>query len=104
MGDAGEIHEVCEHLDPNTQMIAGKFGRESTALKDGKYVKDLSYLNRPIGEIIYVDFDDDHVEYHQDNCILLPKFEGSADDRELIDLIPFLDRKYNSKGWRLLAI
>ena len=77
-------------------MIAGRFGRESTALKDGKYVKDLSYLNRPIGEIIYIDFNDDHIGYHQENCIILPKFEGDPDDRELIDLIPFLDRKYAS--------
>ena len=74
-------------------MIAGRFGRESTALKDGKYIKDLSYLNRPIGDIIYIDFNDDHIEYHKENCIILPKFEGDPDDRELIDLIPFLDRK-----------
>jgi len=72
-------------------MIIGRFGRESTGLKDGKYVKDLSYLNRPLSEIVYIDFDDEYVAYHKENCIILPKFEGQEDDRELIDLIPFLD-------------
>jgi len=41
-------------------MIIGRFGRESTALKDGKYIKDLSYLNRPMSEIVYIDFDDEY--------------------------------------------
>lgn len=95
MGDAGEIMEVCMALDPNQEMIRGMFGRESTALKDGKYIKDLSYLNRPLKEVLYVDFSDEHVEYQPDNCIILPKFEGDPEDRELLDLIPFLDRKYN---------
>ena len=62
-------------------------------MKDGKYVKDLSYLNRPLSEIIYIDFSDEYVEFQKENCIILPKFEGEEDDRELIDLIPFLDRK-----------
>lgn len=79
-------------------MIAGRFGRESTALKDGKYVKDFSYLNRPIADIIYVDFSDEHVEYHKENCLILPRFEGDADDRELIDLIPFLDHLAKYQG------
>jgi TFIIF-interacting CTD phosphatase-like protein len=42
-------------------MIVGRFGRESTLLKDGKYIKDLSYLNRPIKDIVYIDYSDDPV-------------------------------------------
>lgn len=98
MGDAGELNEICENLDPNYSMVAGRFGRESTAMKDGKYIKDLSYLNRPIGEIIYVDFTDELVEYQKDNVLILPKFEGDADDRELLDLIPFLEHLSKHPG------
>ena len=61
--------------------------------KEGKYVKDLSYLNRPIKEIVYVDFTDEAVPLHLENTILIPKFEGDRSDRELYDLVPFLERK-----------
>ena len=76
-------------------MFRGMFGRENTALKDGKYVKDLSYLNRPLKEVIYIDFTDEHMDYQQDNVLIVPKFEGDTEDRELVDLMPFLERKYN---------
>lgn len=48
MGETGEMQEVVEYLDPKHEMIQGTFGRESTLLQNGKYIKDLSYLNRPI--------------------------------------------------------
>jgi len=53
----------------------------------------LTYLNRPLKDIVYLDFTDEQVEFHKDNCILLPKFEGDKEDRSLVDLIPFLERK-----------
>jgi hypothetical protein len=43
---------------------------------------------------VYIDFTDEVVEYHKDNCIKLKLFEGDVDDRELIDIIPFLERKF----------
>jgi import inner membrane translocase subunit TIM50 len=93
LGESGTINEICEALDPEYRMIMGRFGRENTLLKDGKYIKDLSYMNRDVKNMIYIDFTDEAVAFHQDNCILLPKFEGDTSDRELVDLIPFLDRK-----------
>mmetsp|Transcript_37346 Transcript_37346/g.57243 ORF Transcript_37346/g.57243 Transcript_37346/m.57243 type:complete len:92 (+) Transcript_37346:268-543(+) len=48
LGESGTINEICEALDPNFSMIMGRFGRENTVLKEGKYIKDLSYLNRKI--------------------------------------------------------
>ena len=74
-------------------MIFGRFGRESTVLKSGKYIKDLSYLNRPLKDVIYLDFTDEPVEMHRENAIIIPKFEGDTDDRAIHDLMPFLDRK-----------
>jgi hypothetical protein len=75
------------------EMIAGRFGRENTVLKEGKYIKDLSYLNRPIREVVYVDYSDEPVQFHRENAVLIPKFDGDKSDRELIDLMPFLIRK-----------
>ena len=78
LGEQGGIEEICEALDPEGRMIFGRFGRESTVLRKQKYVKDLTYLNRPLKDIIYIDFTDDSVELHKENCILLPKFEGDT--------------------------
>ena len=63
-------------------------------LKDGEYIKDLSYINRPIRDIVYVDFEDDLLKYHKTNAIVIPKFEGDVDDQALGDLAPFLICKY----------
>ena len=86
------MNEICESLDPQYQMIVGRLGRESTLLKNGKYIKDLSYLNRDLKQVVYIDFTDETAEFHKDNVILLPRWDGSNfDDRELYDLIPFLE-------------
>ena len=45
-------------------MIMARLGRESTLLKNGKYIKDLSYMNRDLKDVIYLDFTDDKVEFH----------------------------------------
>lgn len=68
-------------------------GRESTLLKNNTYIKDFSYLGRPIKEVVYVDFTTDTVPFHKENAILIPEWTGNKDDRELYDLIPFLESK-----------
>ena len=98
-GDSGEINETAESLDP-TEMIMKRggqmqiqrpcFGHEQLLLKDGEYIKDLSYVNRPIKDIVYLDFSDDLLKYHKDNAIIIPKFDGDVEDRALTDVLPFL--------------
>ena len=63
-------------------------------LKDGTYIKDFSYLGRPIKEIVYIDFSDKVVPYHKDNTIILPEWDGDENDRALYDIIPFLESKF----------
>ena len=74
-------------------MIHGRLGRESTLLKNGQYIKDLSYMNRNLKDIIYIDFSDEKVAMHKDNCLVLPRWEGDKGDRELYDILPFLESK-----------
>lgn len=86
--------EIAEALDPEGRMIQGRLGRESTITKGTKYIKDFSYLGRPIKDVIYIDFSEDCVlPIHQANTIILPEWTGDSDDRELIDLVPFLESK-----------
>lgn len=91
--EQGYVNEIAEALDPQQQMIQARLGRESTMLKGSMYIKDFSYLGRPAKEVIYLDFSDETVPYHKDNCIVLPKWEGDVDDRALYDIIPFLESK-----------
>ena len=70
-----------------------RLGREATLLKNGVYVKDLSYMNRDIKDIIYVDFDDSKVVFHKDNAVILPLWDGDQGDRELYDIMAFLESK-----------
>lgn len=77
-------------LDPNMQMFQGYLGRECTITKDGTYIKDFSYLGRPIKEVVYIDFTKNTAPYHQDNVIQLPEFTGDPNDRALYEILPFL--------------
>lgn len=43
-----------------------------------------------------IDFDANKVQYHQGNVMVLPKYEGDPDDRELYKIIPFLECKHIS--------
>ena len=85
--------EIAEALDPEGRIISGRLGRESTIVKNGRYIKDFSYLGRPLKDVIYIDFSDEGVPLHKENCILIPEWKGERDDRALIDLVPFLESK-----------
>ena len=65
-------------------------------MKNGHYIKDFSYLGRPMKDVIYIDFTEENAPMHTGNTILLTLWNGDPDDRELIDIIPFLDSKFNS--------
>lgn len=82
-------------LDPNMMMFGGFLGRESTIVKDGKYIKDFSYLGRPMQDVIYIDSTQEIAPYHKANTLVLPEFTGDENDRSLYDILPFLDRKSN---------
>jgi TFIIF-interacting CTD phosphatase-like protein len=103
--EQGHIMEIAEALDPQGRFISGRLGRESTIMSsNGRYIKDLSYLGRPLKDVIYIDFTEENVPYHKENCIILPEWKGERDDRALIDLVPFLESKSNAsnflKIWR----
>lgn len=89
--ESGHIQEIAEALDPEYRIISGRLGRESTIMKNGAYIKDFSYLGRNIKDVIYIDYSDEAAPMHKDNTIIIPKWEGDANDRELIDLVPFLE-------------
>lgn len=66
--------------------------------KDGEYIKDLSYLNRPVHDVIYVDWTEDNAKLHKENTIVLPQWTGDGHDRELYDIMSFLEYVGQSHG------
>lgn len=72
-------------------IIHGRVGHESTLLKDGRHIRDLSYMNRDIKDIVCIDFDPEKFYFHQDNVIKIPEWTGESTDRVLLDLLPFLE-------------
>lgn len=53
--------------------------------------QDLSYLNRDLSKVILIDTDPSHAMLQPENAIILPKWKGDPNDRELVNLIPFLE-------------
>lgn len=51
----------------------GGFGKESMVY-DGKYFKDLKYLNRDLKNVIVLDFNPDILRNYSTNAIFIDKF------------------------------
>lgn len=84
---------VVAKLDPY-HFIMWPLGREATKYENGEYVKDLSYLNRPLEKTLIVDTHAPHVKNQPENAIILPKWGGDPKDphtKDLVALIPFLE-------------
>lgn len=58
---------------------------------NGRYIKDLAYLNRDPKNVIVIDKDVDSVNKHPQNVIVLSEFQGDEKDDELIKLLPLLE-------------
>ena len=83
--------QVAQALDPRQRIFSARLGRESVCLRKGQMIKDLSYLNRDLKNIIVIEKDLESVKYHPDNVVIIPEFTGDDNDRALVELLPFLE-------------
>ncbi|SMR41397.1 unnamed protein product [Zymoseptoria tritici ST99CH_1E4] len=84
---------IVAKLDP-FHFIMWPLGREATKYENGEYVKDLSYLNRPLNKTLIIDTHAPHVKNQPENAIIIPKWSGDPKDphvKDLVALIPFLE-------------
>jgi len=90
---SGIAQPVIAKLDP-FHFIQWPLGREATKYEKGEFIKDLSYLNRPLEKTLIIDTHKGHVKNQPENAIVLPKWTGDPKDphtKDLVALIPFLE-------------
>lgn len=86
------VGPIIEKLDPDRRWIAYTLFRESCrTMPDGSIVKDLSRLNRDLSKVLVLDTNSASFSQHPDNGIVVNKWNGRRDDRELPELLPFLE-------------
>ncbi|MCJ1463090.1 hypothetical protein MMC07_001695 [Pseudocyphellaria aurata] len=81
---------IIRKLDPFRVVLWPLF-REATRFKKGQYIKDLSFLNRDLSKVIMIDTVAAHANMQPENAIILPKWKGDLQDKDLVSLIPFLE-------------
>lgn len=81
---------IMEKLDPYQMYHHYFLSRDATSFIDGKIVKDLSHLSRDLSQVIIMDSNPDSYSLQVENSIQVPAWDGSPEDRYLIDILPFL--------------
>lgn len=91
------VQQILMSLDSFQKYQLKGFGHEFYRFSSHGFYKDLSILGRADHNIVAIDLEKQRVlAPHQDNCIILPKFTGSADDDALTKLTPLLIRTFRS--------
>lgn len=82
---------IIQKIDPSPGFIMYPLFRVHTRYVDGKYVKDLKYLNRPLEKVVMLEANPDAWSANPDNTVKMAPWKGEKSDRELVALIPFLE-------------
>jgi Dullard-like phosphatase family protein len=82
---------VLDTLDPKG-FCTGRLFREACVQHYGNYVKDLSLLGRELKHSLIIDNSPFSYLFQQDNAIPITSWFNDKNDRELYDLLPFLNQ------------
>ncbi|KAA8914853.1 HAD-like domain-containing protein, partial [Sphaerosporella brunnea] len=82
---------IIQKVDQQPGYIMYPLFRAHTRYVDGKYVKDLNYLNRDLSKVVMLETNPDAWSANPDNTVKLAPWKGDKNDRELVALIPFLE-------------
>lgn len=82
---------VADLLDKSS-VLRDRLFREACVYYRGNYVKDLSRLGRDLHKVIIIDNSPASYIFHPENAVPCMSWFDDANDRELLDLIPYFER------------
>ncbi|XP_060535524.1 carboxy-terminal domain RNA polymerase II polypeptide A small phosphatase 1-like [Cylas formicarius] len=101
----GELYEcvlftasLAKYADPVADLLdqwgvfRARLFRESCVYYRGNYVKDLNKLGRDLQQIVIVDNSPASYIFHPDNAVPVASWFDDANDKELLDLVPFFEK------------
>lgn len=83
---------VLNQLDYTNYWVHHRLFRDSCANLNGNYIKDLSYLGRPLHTAIIIDNSPTSYLFQPRNALPITSWFDDPTDRELRDLLPVLER------------